>query len=191
MDHSVDFNFQQVVKVIWYKAASPPQTDGSIVFARWRQCALPCGHIGATWRIRLNLSFLRPKYTTQTSNRTVQPFLHSSRQKVLILYNGLPFSPKCPFPWGSGSPSNSWFHGPVQTHNPNGISLGSAVFAGLTNVIDRPTDHATRSVRSTAMWPKYLPRRRILLNTGGLKTRDWKRICLLYFVVCLCCNLKL
>jgi len=26
----------------------------SIVFARWRQCVLPCGHIGATWRIRLN-----------------------------------------------------------------------------------------------------------------------------------------
>jgi len=25
-----------------------------IVFARWRQCALPCGHIGATWQIRLN-----------------------------------------------------------------------------------------------------------------------------------------
>jgi len=26
----------------------------SIVFARRHQCALPCGHIGATWRIRLN-----------------------------------------------------------------------------------------------------------------------------------------
>jgi len=26
----------------------------SIVFARWRQCAIPCGHIGPTWRIRLN-----------------------------------------------------------------------------------------------------------------------------------------
>jgi len=34
--------------------------DGSIVFARWRQCALLCGHIGATWRIRLNLCFLWP-----------------------------------------------------------------------------------------------------------------------------------
>jgi len=34
--------------------------------------------------------------------------------------------------------------------NPNGISIGSAVFAGLTSVTDRltdgPTDHATRSV---------------------------------------------
>ena len=26
-------------QVIWQKAASPPHTDGSIVFARWRQCA--------------------------------------------------------------------------------------------------------------------------------------------------------
>ena len=34
-------------------------STSSIVFARWRQCAHmpmcpPCGHIGATWRIRLN-----------------------------------------------------------------------------------------------------------------------------------------
>ena len=44
--------------------------------------------------------------------------------------------------------------------NPNGISIGAAVFAGLTSVTDRPTDHATRSVtigriyvRSTKMGP--------------------------------------
>jgi len=59
---------------------------------------------------------------------------------------------------GSGLPSNTWFPGPTQLLNPNGISIGSAVFAGLTSVTDRPTDHATRSVtidriyvRSTAM----------------------------------------
>ena len=43
-----------MVKVIWHKTASPPQTGGSIVFARWRQCAHMGGHIGATWRLRLN-----------------------------------------------------------------------------------------------------------------------------------------
>ena len=50
---------------------------------------------------------------------------------------------------------------PALVHNPNGISIGSAVFAGLTTVTDRQTDHATRSVttgriyvRSTAMRPK-------------------------------------
>ena len=54
--------------------------------------------------------------------------------------------------------------GPTQVLDPNGSSIGAAVFAGLTSVIDRPTDrptdHASRSVRigriyvrSTAMRP--------------------------------------
>jgi len=42
---------KQVVKVIRYKAASLQQTDVSIVFGRWRQCAFVGGHIGANWRI--------------------------------------------------------------------------------------------------------------------------------------------
>jgi len=37
--------------------------------------------------------------------------------------------------------------GPTQVLNPNGSSIGAAVFAGLTSVTDRQTDHATRSVR--------------------------------------------
>ena len=60
---------------------------------------------------------------------------------------------------GSGPPSNTWFPGPTQVLNPNGSSIGSAVFAGLS-VTDRQTDHATRSVRigriyvrNTAMRP--------------------------------------
>jgi len=48
-----------VVKVIWHKTASSPQTNGSVVFARWRQCAHRGGHIGTTWRIRLNLCFFQ------------------------------------------------------------------------------------------------------------------------------------
>ena len=62
-------NIQQVVKVIRHKIVSLPQTDGSVVFARWRQCLHMRGHIGATWRIRLNLCF-------QTANRLVQLFSH-------------------------------------------------------------------------------------------------------------------
>jgi len=31
---------KQVVKVNWHKVASPPQTDGSVAFARLRQYAL-------------------------------------------------------------------------------------------------------------------------------------------------------
>ena len=39
----------------------------------------------------------------------------------------------------SETPSNTWFPGPIQV-NPNGILIGSSVFAGLTNVSDRQTD---------------------------------------------------
>jgi len=60
---------------------------------------------------------------------------------------------------GSEPPSNTRSLGPTQVLNPNGTLIGSAIFAGLTSVTDRPTDHATRSltidriyVRSTAMW---------------------------------------
>ena len=49
---------------------------------------------------------------------------------------------------------------PTQVLNSNGISIGSAIFAGLTSVTDRLTDHATQSVkighiyiRSTAVRP--------------------------------------
>jgi len=51
--------------------------------------------------------------------------------------------------------------GPTQLLNPSGSSIGAAVFAGLTSVTDRQTEHATRLVRigriyvcSTAMHPK-------------------------------------
>jgi len=42
-------------------------------------------------------------------------------------------SPKiAPSHGGSGPPSNTWFLGPIRAHNPNGISICSAVFAHLT-----------------------------------------------------------
>jgi len=47
------------------------------------------------------------------------------------------------FPWGSGPRSNTWFHRPTRVLNPNGISIGSAVFAGLTSVTDQQIDQQT------------------------------------------------
>jgi len=44
------------------------------------------------------------------------------------------------------SRSNTWFLGPSRITNPNGISIDLAVFAGLTNVINKHKDHATPSV---------------------------------------------
>jgi len=55
------------------------------------------------------------------------------------------------------------FLGSIRDHSPNGISIGSAVFAGLTAVTDRQTDRPRRysvctnrphlHIRSTAMRP--------------------------------------
>ena len=46
---------------------------------------------------------------------------------------------------GSGvwTPSNTWFLEPTRVLNPNGISIGSAVLAGLTTVTDRPDRQTT------------------------------------------------
>jgi len=79
--------------------------------------------------------------------------LYSAVKDRITLYftMGRPFSPsKLPLPMGIWTPSSTWFLEPTRAHNPNGILIGSAVFAGLTTVTDRrrdrQTDHATRSV---------------------------------------------
>ena len=57
------------------------------------------------------------------------------------------FPTKLPLPMGgSGPTSNTWFPGPTQVLNANGISTSSAVFAGLTSVTDRQTDRPRYSV---------------------------------------------
>ena len=65
---------QQVVKVLRQQVASPVHMDGSLVFTRWRQCT----------------SRLIRTSKSQAASRSVQPFLHSSRQSVPVLYDGLP-----------------------------------------------------------------------------------------------------
>ena len=97
------------------------------------------GTVGATWRIRLNLCFLR-------STRVHNPNSKSTRSSVLAqltakyTYSGLFFPQNYPLPRGIWTPSNTWFPGPTRLPNPNGMSIGSAVFAGLTSVTDRQTD---------------------------------------------------
>jgi len=67
-------------------------------------------------------SFGPPESTTRTANRSVQPFLHRSRQKVFVLYNGRPYIHKnCRFLWvGYEPPCNAWFPGPIGVYNPSG-----------------------------------------------------------------------
>jgi len=179
--------------------------DGWIMFARWQQCGL---HIGRTWQIQSTLCFLRPIRVHNLNGKSISSaVLHSSRQKIPIIYNGR-LSPKIapsrggPGPWfnlwflgpvqahnpngitvdsavfaqmtavsvsytlqkvapfpkiapshrGSGGPSNTWFPGPTRVLNPNGISISSAIFEGLTSVTDRPTDHAIRSATVGRMY---------------------------------------
>jgi len=78
-------------------------------------------------------SFSPLESTTQTANRSVQPFLHSSRQKVPmpILYNGS-LSTRIAPPWGIWTPFNAWCLGPMRAHISNCTSIGSAVFAQMT-----------------------------------------------------------
>jgi len=68
--------------------------------------------------------------------------------------------------------------------NPNGISIGAAVFAGLTSVTDRPTDHGTRLVtighfyvRGAAMQPNNHGLRgsaSLVLTATGLVNGRWR-----------------
>jgi len=41
---------------------------------------------------------------------------------------------------GSGPPANTWFPGTTRVLNPNGISIGSAILAGLTSVADKDSE---------------------------------------------------
>ena len=76
---------------------------------------------------------------TQKASQSIQPFLHRRPQSVPTLYNGTSPLKIAPSHWGSGLPSNTWFPGPTRAHNPNSISNGSAVFAGLTSETDQQT----------------------------------------------------
>ena len=63
------------------------------------------------------------------------------------------FTMGCPSPikiapshGGSWPSSSTWFLGPNQVFNINGISFGSAISAGLTSVTDRQTDRPETTV---------------------------------------------
>jgi len=95
-----------------------------------------------------------------TESRSVQPFLHSSRQSVVGDVGACPSPKNCPFPYGDlnphltrGSLCSTWLS------VPNGTSVGSVVYAQLT-----------ADSQYTLQWdpiPQKLP----------LPTRDWTLIC--------------
>jgi len=107
--------------------------DGSIVFARWRLYTLPCGTLAAPgdydWTCA---SFGPPESTTQTANDRFSRFWTAHGRKSLYFTMGDPFPQIAPSRGGIWTPSNSWFLEPGRCHSPNGISIGSAVFAQVT-----------------------------------------------------------
>ena len=79
---------------------------------------------------------------------SAQPKLHLDRcsrfcqmtvECPYTLQQDVPSPKKLQLPMvGSGPLSNAWFPGPTRVFNPNGISIGSAIFAGFSSVTDRP-----------------------------------------------------
>jgi len=70
-------------------------------------------------------------------------FAQLTAERPYTLQRIAPPSPspeKLPFSMGIWTASNPWFVGLTRFHKPNGILIGSAVFAELTTVTDRPTD---------------------------------------------------
>jgi len=109
-------------------AASPPHMDGSIVFARWRHCAFT-----------YSTCFLEPTWVENRNGISIRSVIFAQltaecRQE----WPDMSFPLKtAPYAWADLDPSNTWFLWP--TH-PNGISIDSAVFWGLTTMTDRQTD---------------------------------------------------
>jgi len=78
------------------------------------------------------------------------------------------------------TPSNTRFLWSTRVHNPNGISIGSVLFAGLAIVTERQTDRQTDQqttlpriyVRRTAMRPN----KRVTLTKIAHRPMDFTRI---------------
>jgi len=95
------------------------------------QSNLTTGHIahGVT---PPNTCFIGPlESKSQTASRSVQPFLHSSLQRVATLYNGLPSLPQnCPFPCGSGLHLMHGSLGPLESSTQMASRLVQPLFQG-------------------------------------------------------------
>ena len=110
------------------KAASPPHINSWIMFARLHQCPTP--------------SVDPPEFTSQMVSRLVQTFLHSSRQRVLILYNEPHVLVKLSLRIGGfAAPSNTLFLGPTWATTQMASQLVQPFLQGSWSWLrDQPTD---------------------------------------------------
>ena len=129
-----------MVKVIGQQAASPAHMDGSVVFARWRQCAL-----------HLTLHMLPRTHPSPQPKRHLDRFSHfctaDGRVKSGMPRHILPL--KLRLGMGpSGQPSNAWFLGTTRILNSNGILIGLAAVAQLAAECPCTLQWATFSLQS-------------------------------------------
>jgi len=97
---------------------------------------------------QIHASLGTPESITQTASQSVQPFwkVHVRVSSGMSGYALPPPHRIAPSHGGSVPPSNTWFLGSTRLSTPNGISIGSAVFASLTTVTDEQTNEPRYSV---------------------------------------------
>ena len=80
---------------------------------------------------------------------------HSSPHSVPTYFTmSCPPPHNCPFPWGSGPPSNTWFLGPTSLQPKRQLDRFSRFCRA--HYCDKPTDHATRCVTIGLIYICYL-----------------------------------
>jgi len=98
-----------------------------------------CPPMRAHWRNLANtIEHVLPlAYPSPQPKRQIDRFSHFCTAHGTVL-SGMPghvLSPNnCPFPRGIWTASNICYLGPTRVHNPNGISIGSAVFVCRASV---------------------------------------------------------
>jgi len=110
--------------------------DGSVVFAGWRQCAPPSNMFPLPTRVHIlsNISISSAVFGQLTA------------ECPYTLQWATP--PPSKLPLGMGDldiPSNAWFLGPIQVHNPNGIGRFRRFCRAHDR--DRQTDRPTAKPR--------------------------------------------
>jgi len=110
------------------------QTDQSQLFLHCSHQSV-VGYIGATWRIRLKLCTCHMAKTIELVLPSANPSPQLKGQidwfSCFCTAHGRYFTMGAPFHGRSALPSNAWFTGTNPANNPNGISIGSAVFAQM------------------------------------------------------------
>jgi len=99
----------------------------------------------------------------QMANRSVQPFLHSSRQKVSIFYNWRPFSPKLPLRMGDLDRHLTLFFGPIQAITQTASGWVEPFFSQMTA-------ECPYTLQWDAPSPSKLP---IPMGGPGLPSNTW------------------